>query len=77
MMEKRTMCLIGNQLCLAEQEKVNLIRCISDNSNKYGNKLIEFLEMYHIHGLRMATVEQLREYAINQGFLQHSKDRTL
>ena len=58
-MEKWKTCCVGNTDKLS---KWDLIDLISNNSSKYGDKLIEFLGMYHLYGLREATKEQLNEY---------------
>lgn len=44
-----------------------LIRFISEHSNRYGDKLIDFMERYGLHNLASATEEQLTEY-INREF---------
>ena len=45
-----------------EAEKSKLIQYISDRSDRYGDKLLEFMDLYHLHNLQSATVAQLREY---------------
>lgn len=42
--------------------KSKLIKYISSKSNRYGDKLVDFLTMYNLTGLIDATVEQLSEY---------------
>ncbi|MCQ2381704.1 MAG: hypothetical protein MJ054_00160 [Clostridia bacterium] len=43
--------------------KSKLIGIISKQSSTvYGDKLIEFMDIYHLNNLRSATVEQLQEY---------------
>lgn len=39
-----------------------LIHIISQASSRYGDRLIDFLERYHLSGLIEATTEQLEEY---------------
>ncbi len=46
----------------ALSEKSQLVRFISAHSSFYGDKLIDFMETYHLTDLQSATVEQLREY---------------
>ncbi|MBO4822953.1 MAG: hypothetical protein J5580_00035 [Clostridia bacterium] len=43
-------------------EKDRLIKIISENSSKYGDKLIQFMELNHLNGLRNATVPQLQNF---------------
>lgn len=43
-------------------EKDRLIKIISENSSKYGDKLIQFMELNHLNGLRYATVSQLQYF---------------
>ncbi len=58
-MEKRKTCCVGDKEKLSKWDLINLI---SKCSSKYGDKLTEFLGMYHLCGLREATKEQLNEY---------------
>lgn len=51
-----------------------MIQIISKASDHYGDKLLEFLERYHLPGLRDATTEQLQEFIITEGFTE-SKGR--
>lgn len=50
-------CVIENN-----REKDRLIETISRASDRYGNKLIDFMSQYHLINLQSATVEQLKEY---------------
>lgn len=43
-------------------EKDRLIKIISENSSKYGDKLVEFMNRNRIYGLRDATVSQLQYF---------------
>lgn len=43
-------------------EKDRLIKIISENSSKYGDKLIQFMDLNHLNGLRYATVPQLQNF---------------
>ena len=54
---KLTTCAIKQGL-----NKDGLIELISRNSNRYGDKLVEFMDLYHLHNLQSATEDQLREY---------------
>lgn len=42
--------------------KDELIMYLSERSDRYGDKLVEFMDNYHLISLQEATVEQLREY---------------
>ena len=46
-----------------------LIGIISRASNRYGDKLIDFMERYHLHGLMEATEAQALEYIRTEGLL--------
>ena len=46
------------------QEKDNLIKIISQQSDRYGDKLIHFMDLNQINSLSEATVEQLRAYVM-------------
>ena len=68
-------------------EKNKLVHYISERSSRYGDKLLEFMDKYHITNLQEATVAQLREFAgvmqaqINQerdelvGMISHHSDK--
>lgn len=43
-------------------EKENLIFFISRRSSRFGDRLIDFMEKYHLINLQQATVAQLRAY---------------
>lgn len=62
MIDKLKQCTIQNNETEDENLKDQLIRYISKRSDKYGNKLIEFMNLYHLINLPSATVEQLQEY---------------
>lgn len=51
--------------CVINKNKDFLIQVISDASDRYGNKLIEFMDMYHLINLQEATVDQLQTYIID------------
>lgn len=38
-------------------DKTELISVISKTSNKYGDKLVEFMEMYDMSNLELASIE--------------------
>ena len=44
-----------------------LIGIISRASSRYGDKLLDFMDRYHLHGLIEATEEQAREYIETEG----------
>jgi len=48
--------------CVVGRTKDELIMVISNQSDKYGDKLVDFLHTYKLVGLKDATVEQLQEY---------------
>ena len=45
-----------------EMQKSDLINFLSNRSNRYGDKLIDFMETYDLLSLQDATVAQLQEY---------------
>ncbi|MBS7401076.1 MAG: hypothetical protein KIG16_01015 [Eubacteriales bacterium] len=45
-----------------ETEKSKLIQYISDRSDRYGDKLLEFMDLYGLYNLQSATVSQLYDY---------------
>ena len=45
--------------------KDELIMYISKQSNRYGNKLLDFMDRYGLTNLQEATVAQLSEYINN------------
>ncbi len=47
---------------IEQAEKVKLIRYISERSDWYGNRLIDFMKQYNVHNLTEATSKQLKEY---------------
>lgn len=42
--------------------KSRLVSIISKAGNKYGDKLIDFMDKYNLYNLQSATEEQLEEY---------------
>ncbi len=44
-----------------------LVRRISNASDRYGDKLLRFMERYGLHSLAEAEAEQLTEYIITEG----------
>ena len=54
---KLTTCVVGNN-----REKDRLIETISRASDPYGDKLVDFMDQYHLINLQSATVEQLKAY---------------
>lgn len=59
---KHQKCIIGTEFEKNAAEKEKLIRFISDHSNKHGDKLVEFMDLYHLYALNTASVAQLQEY---------------
>ena len=47
---------------IIKNEKSKLIQSLSEQSDVRGDKLIDFMNQYHLFNLKDATVEQLREY---------------
>lgn len=54
---KLTTCVFVQDL-----SKDKLIELISRNSDRYGDKLLEFMDLYHLNNLQSASENQLREY---------------
>ena len=46
-------------------DKNNLIKVISRSSDRYGDKLLDFMNEYKIDGLNQASKSQLEEYIEN------------
>lgn len=53
---------VKNNDKVVESEKSKLIRYISDRSNRYGDKLIEFMDTYNLVKLQDATEAQLYDF---------------
>ena len=53
---------IGGVVNVDEAQKNDLIMFLSNQSDRYGDKLIDFMEVYDLINLQEATVTQLREY---------------
>ncbi len=45
----------------------DLIGVISAAGDRYGSRLLDFMERYGLHSLMQATEEQLREYVQTEG----------
>lgn len=56
-----------------EAEKSKLIRYISERSDRYGDKLLEFMDIYRLNNLQSATVAQLTEYIATHLQLQNQE----
>jgi len=50
--------------------KSRLISIISNASNKYGDKLVDFMDNYNLYNLQSATEEQLQEYIEEKGLVE-------
>ena len=48
--------------CVIGRTKDELIKAISSQSDRYGDKLLEFMDMNNLICLKDATVDQLQEY---------------
>ncbi len=57
-------------------DKDGLIRMLSAASGPRGDLLLNFLEHYHLNGLRDATEAQLREYATMAFDAEYPRCRT-
>lgn len=53
------------RICLINKTKDELINIISSKSDRYGDKLIDFLDRNNLISLQDATVEQLQNYISN------------
>lgn len=51
--------------CIIGKNKNFLIRIISDASDKRGDKLLAFLDKYHLVGLKDATKAQLKAFILD------------
>ena len=60
-----------------DQEKNRLIELISRQSDFYGNKLVDFMDTYHLNNLQSATVAQLQEYVAIHCRQQLTPERSL
>lgn len=50
------------KICLINKTKSDLIDIISSKSDRYGDKLIDFLNKNNLTCLQEATIEQLQNY---------------
>lgn len=57
-----------------QTENDSLIQIISQASDRYGDRLLDFLERYHLPGLMFATTEQLQEYISTEGLEERKVD---
>lgn len=51
--------------CVIGKNRDFLIQIISDASDRYGDKLLAFLDKYHLAGLKDATEEQLETFILD------------
>lgn len=58
---------------MAKTEKDEFIDVISKASDRYGNRLIEFLERYNLSGLIEANIEQFKEYIADEAIERRQK----
>lgn len=49
-------------ICLLNKTKDELIQIISNKSNRYGDKLLAFMDKYSLDNLQQATIPQLKEF---------------
>lgn len=60
---------------LNERDKTSaLIRIISEVSDRYGDKLVLFMEQYGLTGLNEATPEQLSEFIEQERIITNKED---
>lgn len=52
-------------MCVISKTKDELINIISSKSDRYGDKLIDFLDKNNLMSLQDSTVEQLQNYMSN------------
>ena len=57
-------------------EKDRLIHFISSCSNYYGDKLLDFMDKYHLTALKDATEFQLKEFIALNPFLDPTREKT-
>lgn len=48
--------------CVLNCTKDDLIKVISSQSSRYGDKLVEFMDLYGLENLQDANMAQLKEY---------------
>lgn len=56
------------------ETKTELIKIISAASDRYGDKLIDFMDKYDLQNLAQATADQLKKYIENY---LYEKNQTL
>jgi hypothetical protein len=57
--------------------KSRLVSIISKASNKYGDKLVDFMDKYNLYNLQSASEEQLQEYIEEKGLVEMKLDDRL
>lgn len=57
--------------------KSRLVSIISKASNKYGDKLVDFMDKYNLYNLQSASEEQLQEYIEEKGLVETKLDDRL
>jgi len=55
------------EISLESIQKDRLIKIISKSGNRYGDKLLDFMEQYKLSGLNKANTKQLEEYIKKNG----------
>ena len=49
-------------ICLLNKTEDELIKIIASKSDRYGDKLIAFMDKYSLSNLQQATIPQLKEF---------------
>lgn len=49
-------------ICLLNKTEDELIQIIASKSDRYGDKLIAFMDKYSLSNLQQATIPQLKEF---------------
>lgn len=52
------------------ERRDDLIKVISTAGDRYGSRLLNFMERYGLHSLAQATEEQLQEYADSERLIK-------
>lgn len=60
--------------CAISRTKGLLVDVISKKSDKYGDKLVDFMEKYNVSGLSEASVDQLHDYIMTYCYGQQTND---
>jgi len=64
-------------LGVINMNKSRLVSIISKASNKYEDKLVDFMDKYNLYNLQSASGEQLQEYIEEKGLVEMKLDDRL